>query len=134
MCHLAGEVADGVLLNWVTPEYARRSAEIVREGAAAARRTPPTIYAYVRLSLGPAGRARAAEEADRYANIPAYGANFARMGVKAIETAIAVDTPGEVAAGLARWKGAVDEVVLRSVTPNDTADETLALVRAAKPA
>ena len=49
-------------------------------------------------------------------------------------TTCAVDTPAEVAARLARWKGAVDEVVLRSVTPNDTAEETLALVRAAKPA
>jgi hypothetical protein len=27
----------------------------------------------------------------------------------------------------------VDEVVLRAVTPSDTLDETLALVRAAKP-
>src|SRR4029077_15782653 len=30
MCALAGEVADGVLFNWLTPEYARRSAELVR--------------------------------------------------------------------------------------------------------
>ena len=134
MCRLAGEVADGVLLNWVTPEYARRSADEVRAGAAAAGRTPPRIFAYVRLALGAAGRARTADEADRYAGIPAYGANFARMGVKPIDTAIAVDTPAEVAAALARWRGAVDEVVLRAVTPHDTAEETLALVRAAKPA
>jgi alkanesulfonate monooxygenase SsuD/methylene tetrahydromethanopterin reductase-like flavin-dependent oxidoreductase (luciferase family) len=134
MCHLAGEVADGVLLNWVTPEYARKSADIVREGAAAAKRKAPTIYAYVRLSLGAAGRARTADEADRYTGIPAYGDNFTRMGVKAIETAIAVDDPAEVAPALARWKGAVDEVVLRAVTPHDTVEETLALVRAAKPA
>jgi alkanesulfonate monooxygenase SsuD/methylene tetrahydromethanopterin reductase-like flavin-dependent oxidoreductase (luciferase family) len=134
MCHLAGEVADGVLLNWVTPEYARRSADIVREGAAEAKRKAPTIYAYVRFALGAAGRARTADEADRYAGVPAYGANFARMGVKPIETAIAVDSPAEVGPALARWRGAVDEVVLRAVTPHDTADETLALVRAAKPA
>jgi len=56
------------------------------------------------------------------------------MGVKPIETAIAVDSPGAVGPALARWKGAVDEVVLRAVTAHDTADETLALVRAAKPA
>jgi len=134
MSALSGEVADGVLLNWVTPEYARKSADIVREGAAAAKRKPPTIYAYVRFALGAAGRARTADEADRYAGISAYGANFARMGVKPIETAIAVDSPAEVGPALARWKGAVDEVVLRAVTPHDTADETLALVRAAKPA
>ena len=107
---------------------------IVREGAAAAKRKPPTMYAYVRFALGAAGRARTVEEADRYAGIPAYGANFARMGVKPVETAIAVDSPAEVGPALARWRGAVDEVVLRAVTAHDTADETLALVRAAKPA
>ena len=36
MCHLAGEVADGVLLNWLTPEHVVRSAEWVRAGAQAA--------------------------------------------------------------------------------------------------
>jgi alkanesulfonate monooxygenase SsuD/methylene tetrahydromethanopterin reductase-like flavin-dependent oxidoreductase (luciferase family) len=133
MCRLAGEVADGVLLNWVTPEYARRSADEVRAGASAAGRTPPRIYAYVRLALGAAGRARTADEAQRYAGIPAYAANFARMGVKPIDTAIAVDTPAEVTSALARWRGAVDEIVLRAVTPHDTSEETLALVRAAKP-
>jgi alkanesulfonate monooxygenase SsuD/methylene tetrahydromethanopterin reductase-like flavin-dependent oxidoreductase (luciferase family) len=45
MCKLAGEIGDGVLLNWVTPEYARRSADLVREGAAAAKRPTPTIFA-----------------------------------------------------------------------------------------
>ena len=44
MCHLAGEVADGVLFNWLTPEYARRSADLVREGAAAAARPVPKLY------------------------------------------------------------------------------------------
>jgi alkanesulfonate monooxygenase SsuD/methylene tetrahydromethanopterin reductase-like flavin-dependent oxidoreductase (luciferase family) len=133
MCHLAGEVADGVLLNWVTPEYAKRSADLVRAGAAAAGRPAPRIYVYVRLSLGPAGRARTAQEADRYDAIPAYHANFERMGVKPVETAIAVDAPAAVRPALDKWKGAVDEVVLRAVSANDTLDETLALVRAAKP-
>jgi alkanesulfonate monooxygenase SsuD/methylene tetrahydromethanopterin reductase-like flavin-dependent oxidoreductase (luciferase family) len=133
MCRLAGEVGDGVLLNWVTPEYARRSADLVREGAAAAGRPAPTIFAYVRFALGAAAQDRLVTEANRYAAIPAYGANFERMGVKPETTAIAVHTPQEVAPALARWKGAVDEVVLRSITPADTAEETLALVRGARP-
>jgi alkanesulfonate monooxygenase SsuD/methylene tetrahydromethanopterin reductase-like flavin-dependent oxidoreductase (luciferase family) len=132
MCRLAGEVADGVLLNWVTPEYARRSADLVREGAAAVRRPPPTIYAYVRLAMGPAA-ARLAEEADRYARIPAYGANFERMGVKPVDTAIAVQAPAGIRPALEPWRGAVDEVVLRAITATDTLDESVALVRAAKP-
>ena len=134
MCRLAGEIADGVLFNWLTPEYARRSAELVREGAVAAKRTIPTTYAYVRLAMGPAGTARLGEEAARYAGIPAYAAHFERMGVKPVDTAIAGQTPADIRAGLARWKGAVDEVVLRAITGQDTIDETLTLVRAAKPA
>jgi alkanesulfonate monooxygenase SsuD/methylene tetrahydromethanopterin reductase-like flavin-dependent oxidoreductase (luciferase family) len=134
MCALAGEVADGVLLNWVTPEYARKSADLVRAGAAAVGRPAPRIYVYVRLAVGAAGRARTAQEADRYDAIPAYHANFLRMGVKPAETAIAVDSPQAVRPALERWRGAVDEVVLRAVTAGDTVDETLALVRAATPA
>src|ERR687891_42743 len=56
-----------------------------------------------------------------------------RMGVKPIETAIAADAPAAVRPALEQWRGAVDEVVLRAVTANDTMDESLALVRAAKP-
>src|SRR6266542_3170350 len=40
MCRLAGEVAGGVLFNWLTPEHARRSAESVRAGAEALRLRP----------------------------------------------------------------------------------------------
>jgi alkanesulfonate monooxygenase SsuD/methylene tetrahydromethanopterin reductase-like flavin-dependent oxidoreductase (luciferase family) len=61
MCQLAGEVADGVLFNWLTPEYARRSAELVRAGADAAKRPMPRLYAYVRVALGPAASERLAD-------------------------------------------------------------------------
>ena len=133
MCRLAGEVGDGVLLNWVTPEYAKRSADLVREGATAAKRPAPTIFGYVRLALGAASHDRLLNEANRYAAIPAYGANFERMGVKPETTAIAAHTPQDIAQALAKWKDVVDEVVLRSITPADTVDETVALVRAARP-
>jgi len=133
MCRVAGEIADRVLFNWVTPEHARRSAEWVRAGAAAAGRQPPQLIAYVRLALGPAGHDRLAQEGARYAAIPAYAAHFARMRVKPLETAIAARSPGDVPPALRRWEGAVDEVVLRAVTGKDTAAEHLALVRAAKP-
>jgi alkanesulfonate monooxygenase SsuD/methylene tetrahydromethanopterin reductase-like flavin-dependent oxidoreductase (luciferase family) len=133
MCRLAGEIADGVLLNWVTPEHARRSADLVREGAAAARRPVPKIFAYVRLAVGAAAHERLRGEAGRYAAIPAYGANFERMGVKPETTAIAAHAPDEVAPALAKWRGVVDEVVLRAITAADTVEENLALVRAARP-
>ncbi|HEV8474780.1 MAG TPA: LLM class flavin-dependent oxidoreductase [Methylomirabilota bacterium] len=134
MCRLAGEVADGVLFNWLTPEHAKASAALVRDGAAAAKRPTPRLVAYVRLALGAASAGRLAEEAGRYAAIPAYGANFARMGVKPEDTAIAADTPEAIGRALARWRGVVDEVVLRAITPRDTLEETLTLLRAARPA
>jgi len=55
------------------------------------------------------------------------------MGVKPEETAIAAPSPEAVPAALARWRGAVDEVVLRAITGKDTVEETLALLCAAKP-
>jgi alkanesulfonate monooxygenase SsuD/methylene tetrahydromethanopterin reductase-like flavin-dependent oxidoreductase (luciferase family) len=134
MCRLAGEVADGVLFNWLTPEHARLSAGWVREGAAAAKRPAPTLFAYVRLALGPKGCDKLGEEGSRYAAIPAYAAHFERMGVKPVDTCIAAQRPAEIAPALGKWKGAVDEVVLRAITGEDTVEEHLALVRAARPA
>jgi alkanesulfonate monooxygenase SsuD/methylene tetrahydromethanopterin reductase-like flavin-dependent oxidoreductase (luciferase family) len=133
MCRLAGEVAEGVLFNWLTPEHAKASAALVREGAKAAGRPAPRLYAYVRLAMGPGGADRVAKEGARYAAIPAYKANFDRMGVKPETTAIVADTPAEVARALAGWEGVVDEVVLRALPADDGVDSTLALVRAAKP-
>jgi alkanesulfonate monooxygenase SsuD/methylene tetrahydromethanopterin reductase-like flavin-dependent oxidoreductase (luciferase family) len=134
MCRLAGEVADGVLFNWLTPQYARESAGRVREGAALAKRPVPRLCAYLRVALGPGASSRLEEEGKRYAAISAYGANFDRMGLKPIETAIAADRPEAITRGLATWHGAVDEVVIRAITAKDTVEDHLALVRAAAPA
>jgi alkanesulfonate monooxygenase SsuD/methylene tetrahydromethanopterin reductase-like flavin-dependent oxidoreductase (luciferase family) len=133
MCRLAGEIADGVLFNWLTPEHARVSAGWVLDGAAAAGRKPPTLFAYVRLALGAKACEKLAEEGGRYAAIPAYGAHFERMGVKPVDTCIAAQKAEEIAKALAKWQGAVDEVLLRAITGNDTIEENLALIRAAKP-
>ncbi|HEY3068407.1 MAG TPA: LLM class flavin-dependent oxidoreductase [Methylomirabilota bacterium] len=129
MCRLAGEIADGVLFNWLTPEHARVSAQWVRDGASAAGRTAPALFAYVRVAFTTAAD-RLAEEGARYAAIPAYAAHFARMGVKPLDTTITAATPDALRRAFARWEGVVDGLVLRAVTAHDTAEETLALVRA----
>ncbi len=131
MCHLAGEVADGVLFNWLTPEYAKRSADLVRAGAQAAKRPVPRLYAYVRLALGPAAADKLGDEGGRYDAIPAYHAHFVRMGVKPIDTAIAATSADGIKAALKAWDGVIDEVVLRAITAKDTVEDHLALVRAA---
>lgn len=132
MCRLAGEVADAVLFNWLTPAHARASADWVRAGAAAAGRKPPRLYAYVRAALGGKAVARLAEEGARYAEIPAYASHFQRMGVKPVETAIAAERPADMSEALAQWRGVVDEMVVRAITAEETVDAYLALVRAAR--
>lgn len=134
MCHLAGEIADGVLFNWLTPDHARLSAEWVSAGAAAAGRRPPKLFAYVRVALGAAACERLAEEGARYAGIPAYAAHFARMGVKPVETAIAAQSPDAIPPALATWQGVVDEIVVRAITGKDTVEENVTLLRTSKPA
>lgn len=134
MCRLAGEEAGGVLLNWLTPEYARTLTEIVDAGAAAAGRKPPERYAYVRVALGPEAAQRLSQEAASYAGIPAYAAHFARMGVSPVAASIAADTPDALQTALAAWDGVLDQVIVRAVTANDTPEEFLALARAAAPA
>lgn len=133
MCHLAGEVADGVLFNWLTPEYARRSVEWVQAGAAKAGRQTPALAAYVRVALGDDAARRLTEEGSRYARIPAYADHFRRMGVAPVDTCIAASSAEAIQEALAAWDGVLDEVVVRAITPHDTVEETLALVRAAAP-
>src|SRR5262245_20626471 len=133
MCRVAGEVADGVLLNWLTPEHARRSAEWIREAAAQARRPTPRLATYVRVAIGPEATALIEAEGRRYAAIPAYADHFARMGAPPSATAVAARTAAEVPDALARWEHVLDDVVVRAITASDTEDETLALIRAARP-
>jgi alkanesulfonate monooxygenase SsuD/methylene tetrahydromethanopterin reductase-like flavin-dependent oxidoreductase (luciferase family) len=129
-CRLAGEIADGVLFNWLTPDHARRSAAWVDEGAAKAGRARPRLYAYVRLALGPGARDRVESEGARYAS-GSYRAHFERMGAVPLETAVAADDAAEVPAAAGAWDGIVDEVVFRFLPSSDSADSHLELVRAA---
>ncbi|MGH7309699.1 MAG: LLM class flavin-dependent oxidoreductase, partial [Candidatus Rokuibacteriota bacterium] len=86
----------------------------------------------VRAAVGAAGSARLAEEGARYATIPAYAAHFVRMGVKPVDTAIAVERPEALGPALGVWRGVVDEVVVRAITATDSVEENLALLRAAR--
>jgi len=133
MCRLAGAMADGVLLNWLTPDFAAPSIDWVRQGADENNRPMPRLLAYVRVALGVEAGARLTEEAKRYAAIPQYAAHFRRMGVAAIDTAIRGDTASKVQEGLAVWDGIVDELVIRATPGHDTTPDVLAVLDAAKP-
>jgi probable F420-dependent oxidoreductase len=84
MLRLAGEVADGVLLNYLPASHVAWSIEQVRAGEITAGRAPgsTTIYAYVHLAV--AARHDGVEPARRdlfsYAVVDAYARNFERAG------------------------------------------------------
>ena len=76
MLRLAGEVADGVLLNYLPASHVAWSVEQVRAGGDA------EIYAYVHGGLCDPERARDKARRDlfSYAVVDAYAASFARAG------------------------------------------------------
>ncbi len=133
MCRLAGELADAVLFNWLTPAHVEQATHWLAEGATAAGRALPRRYAYVRVSLGREAFPRLEEEAARYERFPGYREHFARMGVRALATALAVEHAEELATALKPWETRLDETVVRAVTARDRLDEVLALVKAAAP-
>jgi alkanesulfonate monooxygenase SsuD/methylene tetrahydromethanopterin reductase-like flavin-dependent oxidoreductase (luciferase family) len=85
---LAGELADGVLLNWCPPERVAFARDRVREGAEAAGRDPEavTVAVYVRACVGQdeeeamSSLRRAAAE---YTSIPVYLRQFEAVGLGA---------------------------------------------------
>src|SRR5262245_31940185 len=77
MCRLAGEIADGVLLNWATPEFAARATAEVRRGAERAGRDPAAVdvACYIRAAVGDdakAVRRAVGEETARYVALDFY--------------------------------------------------------------
>lgn len=133
MCRLAGEMADGVLFNWLTPEWADQSVQWVRQGAERAGRPTPRTFAYVRVALGNDAIARLRKEAESYSAIPHYARHFARMAVPALGTAVTSTTPAGIATGLARWDGVIDSLVVRAIVPHDTPEALQTLISAAAP-
>jgi alkanesulfonate monooxygenase SsuD/methylene tetrahydromethanopterin reductase-like flavin-dependent oxidoreductase (luciferase family) len=130
MVQLSAEEADGVLLNWLTPGAAARSADDFRRHA---RNRSPRAIAYVRVAFGDGALKRLESEALRYESFPQYAAHFERMGVRAIDTCVEGPTPAAVQAGLSTFAEGVDEIVVRAITGEESTDAYLALAIAAAP-
>ena len=116
MRRLAAERADGVLLNWLTPQAAADADAELRSAASAAVAPALRAVLYVRTITEPGARPTLEREAARYETVPSYAANFKRLGIRAIDATV-VD-----AAGLAAFD-VVDELVLRAITPTNSLDE-----------
>lgn len=134
MARLAGELADAVVANWAVPERLRFVRDRVAEGAATAGRPPPRLVAYVRTAVGAGAVERLRREQARYAGFGRhYARAFAAQRDELIGVAVEYGDAAEVAAALARYRGAVDTVVVRGLPATDDVDAWLEVARAASP-
>lgn len=129
MRRLAAEHADGALLSWLPPEAAFTQAAELRRIGSDTQGELPRVALYARTIVDERARPVLEREAAQYASYPAYAANFARLGIDAMDTVLPQD--GDLAAGIAAYASAVDEVVLRAITPTGSLDDLLAFVDAA---
>lgn len=130
MRRVAIRETDGVLLNWLTPEGVRRAMEDKANDLADLPAEDAEIALYIRCALGEDALPVLRREADRYAGIPAYAANFERLGFEAIESAVYATEADELRRRLAAFTGAVDEPVVRAITATDALPEYIALIDA----
>ncbi len=128
MIALSGEVADAVVLNWLTPEWIPNSVEAID----VANRSTTEVVGYVRTAM-PGGSEVLATEASRYESYPAYGRHFQRMGVPALGTCVFGESE-EIQSGLKAFEQRLDETVVRAIVGEQTLEAYLDLLKAAAPA
>ena len=87
---LAGEIADGVILNWCTPERVAEARDAVRTAAGEAGRDPDAVTVAVHVRASFSGRADEAllAAASEYGSYPSYARQFEAMGVESSPEAI----------------------------------------------
>lgn len=113
---LAATDAEGPLLSWLTPEAAT---ETVRELPNGERR--PRSILYTRTTVDPAAADRLETEAARYSRSPHYAAHFEREGFGAMASVIREGDRDLIA----RYRDAVDELVLRAIVADERLDDYL---------
>ncbi len=77
MLRLAGEIADGVIINWLAPRDVPHVVQVVREAAKAAGRDPASVEIVCRIFVClhedlQAARALARRQIAAYLNVPVY--------------------------------------------------------------
>ena len=132
---LAGEIADGVILNWCTPDRVAEARDAIRASAEAAGREPDavTISVYVRASFSDRAHEALHAAAGEYASYPSYARQFRAMGIEptaeAVVEAICLrDDPARAIDRLQEYReaGADLPVVYPVLAPGETAQASIA--------
>ena len=132
LCRLGGEVADGVLLNWMLPRQAAQARQWVWEGADDAGREAPVVASYVRVAVGPGSSERLRDEENRYRTInDNHRLHFEAMNVPVGSVGVAALSRREVLDGLASYHSALDLPIARVLAQRDARSLAAAAVAAA---
>ena len=139
---LAGEIADGVILNWCTPDRVAEARDAIRAAAGEAGRDPDsvTISVYVRAAFTDRADEALLGAAAEYASYPAYARQFEAMGVEPSPGAVvdAVCLRGDRDAARERLDayrraGADLPVVYPALAPGEGPEASIAVLRALAP-
>jgi alkanesulfonate monooxygenase SsuD/methylene tetrahydromethanopterin reductase-like flavin-dependent oxidoreductase (luciferase family) len=130
LCRLGGQLADGVLFNWMLPAHASHAREWVGDGAVAAGRAAPTTALYVRVAVGGGAAQRLRDEEARYRRLAA--AHFDSMNAPLGTVGLAASTRRDVLEGLAPYRSTVGLPIIRVVAGDDLAS-LLEVAEAAAP-
>ena len=139
---LAGEIADGVILNWCTPDRVAEARDAIRAAAGEAGRDPDavTIAVYVRASFSGRADEGLLAAAAEYASYPAYARQFEAMGVEpspeAVVRAVCLQGhPDRARERLDAYRraGADLPVVYPVLAPGEGRQEALAILRTLSP-
>lgn len=131
MLRLAGEVADGAILNWLAADDVPRSAAVVHEAARQAGRDPASIEISARLFVhvdppGPAADLAARRHITAYLNVPVYRAFHEWLGrTEALGTMWQAWARGDRKAAVA----AIPDQVVDALIPRGSMAEIRARIR-----
>jgi alkanesulfonate monooxygenase SsuD/methylene tetrahydromethanopterin reductase-like flavin-dependent oxidoreductase (luciferase family) len=139
---LAGQIADGVILNWCTPDRVAEARHAIRAAAGEAGRRPDsvTIAVYVRAAFSHRADEALLAAAAEYSSSPAYARQFEAMGVEPSPGAVvdAVCLPGDRDAARERLEayrqaGADLPVIYPALAPGEGPEASIAVLRALAP-
>jgi len=139
---LAGEIADGVILNWCTPDRVAEARDAIRTAAGDAGRDPDsvTISVYVRAAFSDRADEALLGAAAEYASYSAYARQFEAMGVEpsaevVVEAVCLRGDPDEAKERLEAYRdaGADLPVVYPVLAPGEGSDASVAVLRVLSP-